>query len=69
MIAATPGRAEDDLVDAFHRWIVRESGADVLVEGGAYLRQSRGKRARDLSRGLRSRIWGIIPLTQVRPHE
>src|SRR3984885_13457010 len=52
-------KAEDNFVDAFRRWIVRESGADVLVEGGAYLRQSRSKRARDLSRGSRARICRV----------
>src|ERR1700722_16064732 len=53
------GKAEDDLVDALRRRIVRESGANVLVEGGAYLRQSRGKRARDLRRGSRTRTSRI----------
>jgi hypothetical protein len=38
-----PRKAKDDLVDAFRRWVVGESGADVLVESGADLRQSRGK--------------------------
>jgi len=52
-------KAEYNLVDAFCRWIVRESGADVFVEDGAYRRQSCGKRARDLGRGSRVRICRI----------
>jgi hypothetical protein len=33
-------KAEDNFVDALRRWIVCKSGADILVEGGAYPRQS-----------------------------
>src|ERR1700738_4729679 len=47
------GKAKDNLVDALRRRIVRESGADVLVEGGAYLRQCGGKQARDITGGSR----------------
>jgi hypothetical protein len=45
------GKAKDNLVDALRRRIVGESGADVLVEGGAYLRQCGGKQARDIIGG------------------
>src|ERR1700729_1884523 len=51
--------AKNNLIDALCRWIVRESGADILVEGGANLRQCGGKRARDLSRGSRVRICRV----------
>ena len=48
---------------------MRESGADVLVEGGAYFRQSCGERARDLARGSRiclGRIARILLLERQR---
>jgi hypothetical protein len=54
-----PRKAKDDLVDAFRRWVVGESGADVPVESGADLRQSRGKGACDLSRRSRLRTGRI----------
>jgi len=38
------GKAEDDLVNALRRRIVRVSRADVYVEGGAYLRQRTGNK-------------------------
>jgi hypothetical protein len=53
------GKAEDDLVNALRRGIVRESGADVLVEGGAYLRQCGGKQARDIIGGSTVRIGWV----------
>ena len=57
------GKAKDNFVDALRRRIVRESGADVLVEGGAYLRQCGGKQARDITGGSTVRIgWAACVL-------
>ena len=53
------GKAEDDLVNALRRRIVRESRADVYVEGGAYLRERTGKQTRDFTGGSAARIGWI----------
>ena len=53
------GKAEDNLVNALRRRIVRERGADVLVEGGAYLRQCGGKQACDIAGGSTVRIGWV----------